>query len=164
MFWNRIPDHRNPSSSSLHRFSAKAYENPPSLNKLFCSRIEIYQTKLYFVYKEGLYSVPRNSLKAEQWLRKAADHDDAEAQYELGSNVLLGREGFKRDFKEGRKWLRKAVIHESVEAYLIFRILYEQEPTPMNNFFRKGNVNKYRTEAENGNTDSMELIGDCYLL
>ena len=122
------------------------------------------ETKLYFVYKEGLYSTPRNSIKAEQWLRKAADHDDAEAQYELGSNILLGREGFKRDFKEGRKWLRKAVIHESVEANLIFRVLYVQEPTPMNNFFRKENVNKYRTEAENGDTGSMELIGDCYLL
>jgi TPR repeat protein len=122
------------------------------------------ETKLYYVYKEGLYSAPKSFIKAEQWLRKAADHDDADALCELGSNVLLGREGFKRDFKEGRKWLRKAVIQMSVEANLLLRFLYVQEPTPMNNFFRKENINKYRTEAENGDTNSMELIGDCYLL
>ena len=122
------------------------------------------ETKLYYVYKDGLYSAPKSFIKAEQWLRKAADHDDADALCELGSNVLLGREGFKRDFKEGRKWLRKAVIQMSVEANLLLRFLYVQEPTPMNNFFRKENINKYRTEAENGDTNSMELIGDCYLL
>ena len=122
------------------------------------------ETKLYYVYKDGLYSAPESFIKAEQWLRKAADHDDADALCELGSNVLLGREGFKRDFKEGRKWLRKAVIQKSVEANLLLRFLYVQEPTPMNNFFEKKDVNRYRTEAENGNIRSMERIGDCYLL
>ena len=48
--------------------------------------------------------------------------------------------------------------------HLQIQLICQYLEKKIEDFFRKENVNKYRTEAENGDTGSMELIGDCYLL
>lgn len=58
------------------------------------------------MYERG-YGVPQNNLKAVKWLRKAADQNLVEAQYNLGSRYESGQ-GVTQDYSEAVDWFRKA--------------------------------------------------------
>ena len=52
-------------------------------------------------------SVPRDDAEAAKWFRKAADQEDAAAQYYLALMYRQGR-GVTMDYAEAAKWYRKA--------------------------------------------------------
>jgi len=65
---------------------------------------EQYHTGLKYAYGED---VPRDTVEAAKWYRKAAVRGHAEAQHKLGCAYHLG-EGVARDQAEAVKWVRMA--------------------------------------------------------
>ena len=64
--------------------------------------------------------VPADPNKAVQWLRVAEGQNFAEAQYTLGSLLMEGRDGIKKNTTEGLDFLRKASMqnHQLAARYL----------------------------------------------
>lgn len=54
----------------------------------FCILV-IYLILLGLCYRDGV-GVPRNASEAVKWFRLAADQDDTDAQYQLGTRYVLG--------------------------------------------------------------------------
>ena len=64
--------------------------------------------------------VPKDSLKAVQWLKVAESQNFAEAQYTLGVLLLEGQESVEKNTMEGLRFLRKAAAqgHQLAKRYL----------------------------------------------
>ena len=64
--------------------------------------------------------VPKDSLKAVQWLKVAESQNFAEAQYTLGVLLLEGQESVEKNTMEGLSFLRKAAAqnHQLAKRYL----------------------------------------------
>jgi hypothetical protein len=67
--------------------------------------------------------VTQNAVEAKKWYRlaaesyrKAAEQNDAEAQYELGDCYNYGLVGMAKDKVEAVKWYRKAAEQDNAEA------------------------------------------------
>ena len=66
------------------------------------------------MYAEGK-GVPQNHAEAVKWYRKAAEQDDARAQYSLGFMYDLGR-GVPQDDTEALKWYVLAAARQRLGA------------------------------------------------
>jgi TPR repeat protein len=60
--------------------------------------------------------VPRDDRMAVDWITKAAQGGDAEAQYNLGVVYRDGRRGLSRDPVQARKWLELAAAQDYAPA------------------------------------------------
>jgi len=67
----------------------------------------------HYLYGAG---VAGDFSEACKWFRKAAEQNDAEAQYDLGSVYDEGGEGVPRDLVEACKWYRKAAEQNYAKA------------------------------------------------
>ena len=65
------------------------------------------QSELGATFFFGNLGVPRDEVEAVKWYRKAAEQNDAWAQYNLGFCHASGR-GVAKDYVEAVKWWRKA--------------------------------------------------------
>ncbi|MBP2316412.1 tetratricopeptide repeat protein [Azospirillum soli] len=66
--------------------------------------------------------VPRNPAMARSWTRKAAELDDARAQFELGLAYERG-DGVDRDLDEAARWLGRAAEQGNGEAAARLKVL-----------------------------------------
>jgi TPR repeat protein len=98
------------------------------------------QVAMAAMYRDGL-GVPADLAKALGWYRKAADHGNPEAQFQLGLMSIRGQ-GVKADPAQGLGWIRKAA---------------EQGYTPAQN--RLGNAYE---DAEIGVQPNLVLASDWY--
>ena len=73
-----------------------------------------YQVKLGIMFESG-QGVPRDSITAVYWFRKAAEQGLADAQYFLGSMCLEGR-GLKRDDSQAFRWFHIAAEQGHTDA------------------------------------------------
>lgn len=76
----------------------------------------------FTMYYNG-QGVPRDTLRAAEWFRKAAEQDNIEAQYNLGVIAIHG-EGVARDPHEAAHWLRKATEQGHVKAQYNLGVLF----------------------------------------
>ena len=67
----------------------------------------------HYLYGAG---VAADFSEACKWFRKAAEQNDAEAQYDLGSAYDEGGEGVPRDLVEACKWYRTAAKQNYAKA------------------------------------------------
>jgi TPR repeat protein len=65
------------------------------------------QRDLGALYATGDWTGPRDSVRAVEWYRRAAERGHPDAQYNLGFMYLLG-EGVQADPNEGVRWLRRS--------------------------------------------------------
>ena len=68
--------------------------------------------------------VPKNQVEAVKWFRKAAEQNDAAAQYNLGVCFYNG-DGVAKDQAEAVKWYRKAAEQNFAEAQYLGHLLLQ---------------------------------------
>jgi len=81
------------------------------------------QRDLGALYATGDWTGPRDSVRAIEWYRRAAERGHPDAQYNLGFMYLLG-EGVQIDPQEGLKWLRRSADQEDECAIRLLADLY----------------------------------------
>jgi len=74
-----------------------------------------FQSVLGSVYLCGHLSVAKDEVEAVKWFRRAAEQNDAAAQYNLGNCYRDGK-GVEKDAVEAVKWYRKAAERNHAEA------------------------------------------------
>ena len=77
------------------------------------------------------FGVAKDEVEAVKWCRKAAEQNDAEAQYNLGVCYANGR-GVAKDEAEAVKWYRKAAEQNNARAQTIWA-----SATPMAKAWRR---------------------------
>lgn len=71
--------------------------------------------------------IPKDASRAAYWYMRAAEHDIAPAQLNLGIMYLRG-EGVQADMNEGRKWLEKATnLGDNRASYALAMIDEKQQ-------------------------------------
>jgi TPR repeat protein len=81
------------------------------------------QRDLGAYYATGWWSGPRDSAKAADWYRRAADRGHPDAQYNLGFMNLLG-EGVPANFHEGLRLLRLAADQNELASLRLLAELH----------------------------------------
>jgi TPR repeat protein len=82
------------------------------------------QRDLGALYATGDWTGPRDSARAAEWYRRAAERDHEDAQYNLGFMYLLG-EGVPKDTKEGLRWLLRAADQGDEMSIRLLADLYQ---------------------------------------
>jgi TPR repeat protein len=86
--------------------------------------------------------VPQNNVEADLWYRKAADHGNAKAQYDLGNMYRKGL-GVPQDYAETVSWYRKAADQGDAKAQYGLGFMYfhglgvEQNQAEATRWYRK---------------------------
>jgi TPR repeat protein len=125
------------------------------------------QAELGVRYEHGK-DVAKDQVEAVKWYRKAAEQNNAEAQYNLGVCYAEGvakneREalfGAARDPGEAVKWYRKAAEQNFAKAEYNLGVCYAegkgvaQDPVEA--------VKWYRKAAEQNNADAQYKLGMCF--
>jgi TPR repeat protein len=75
------------------------------------------------MYADGR-GVTKDTAKAMNWYRLAADHGDAEAQILIGWSFENGT-GVPKDYAEAVKWYRLAADHGDAGAQFMLALMYE---------------------------------------
>jgi TPR repeat protein len=81
------------------------------------------QRDLGALFATGDWSGPRDSVRAVEWYRRAAERGHPDAQYNLGFMYLLG-EGIQSDPEEGLRWLRCSADQGNEHAFGLLADLY----------------------------------------
>lgn len=66
------------------------------------------QFYLGMIYAEGVLGMPKDSLKAVEWLEAAATQGFAKAQHNLGLMYLFGYDAIKKDSDKGLEYMKRA--------------------------------------------------------
>jgi hypothetical protein len=127
-------------------------------------RLASGSTLLGFMHAEG-YGVPQNRTEAAKWYRRAAEHGDALAQYELGVIYAQGRrapkiidasgmalvwgadaDGVSQDYAEAARWYRMAAMQGHYAAQYNVGAMYhggqgvEQDHAAAVKWYRKAGL------------------------
>jgi TPR repeat protein len=81
------------------------------------------QRDLGALFATGNWTGPRDSVRAVEWYRHAAERGHADAQYNLGFMYLLG-EGVQADPDEGLRWLRTSAEQGDEQSVRLLADLY----------------------------------------
>ena len=81
------------------------------------------QHQLGAVYATGDWSGPRDTVRAAEWYRRAADRGHPYAQYNLGFMYLRG-EGVEASPNEGLQWLRRSADQGEESAIRLLADIY----------------------------------------
>jgi uncharacterized protein len=81
------------------------------------------QRDLGALYATGDWTGPRDSVRAIEWYRRAAERGHPDAQYNLGFMYLLG-DGVQADPNEGLRWLRRSADRGDENAIRLLVDLY----------------------------------------
>ncbi len=112
----------------------------------------------------GIGGVKRDSYEAVKWYRKAAELEDADAQFRLGGCYASG-EGVEQDPQEAVKWYRKAAEQGYPAAQFILGVCYETgEGVEYDQveFDQDEAVRWYRSAADQGFPRAQFYLGNCY--
>lgn len=82
------------------------------------------QVDLAMAYHEGSGELPKDDAKAVEWFRKAAEHGNFEAQYNLGIAYYHGF-GIKKDLTQAVHWFEKAAQQGYADAQYILAAAYQ---------------------------------------
>jgi len=116
------------------------------------------QTKLGQMYAQG-EGVPKDSIEAVKWYRKAADQGNSDAQRSFGWMCANG-EGVPKDSTEGAKWVRKAADQGNAKAQSLLGLMYANgDGVPKDNVEA---VKWYRKAADQRNSDAQFSLGAMY--
>ncbi len=103
--------------------------------------------------------VPKDSIEAARWFRKAADQGNADAQFYLGGCYYKG-DGVAKDAGEAVKWYRKASSQGYAKAQLCLGLCYDLGDGVAED---AGEAVKWLRKAANqGNADAQVCLGSCY--
>jgi hypothetical protein len=127
------------------------------------------------------YGVPKDSVEAVKWYRKAAEQGIAEAQFNLGKMYNSG-EGVPRDYVEAAKWYRKAAEQGIAEAQCLLGEMYWGVSHNSLDFYKRDGystiayygvksdtysdaveaVKWYRKAADQGHDVAQRCLGEMY--
>ena len=105
-------------------------------------------------YENG-EGICQNFVKAEEYYRKAANQEYAEAQYRLGRCYELGQ-GLTSDKNMAAIWYEKAAKQGHIEAQCYLGKYYESRE------LWKFAIESYMKPAEQGNPETQYHLGRCY--
>jgi len=97
--------------------------------------------------------------EAAAWYRRAAEHGDANAQFNLGVCCANGQ-GVKQDYEEAVAWFHRAAEQGNAEAQYYLGRCYEYG-TGVEQDHEEA-VTWYRRAAEQRNADAQYYLGMCY--
>ncbi|MCM1021789.1 MAG: sel1 repeat family protein [Muribaculum sp.] len=123
-----IVQHPEIDTSALCQEIETAYNNG-LYNNVFelCSKIEYSpcaQKKLGLLYKNG-YAVRQSNQEYVKWFMKAANQNDEEAQYVLGTHFEEGSYGVSKSNSRALTWYRKAAEQGHAEAQYKLGYMFE---------------------------------------
>jgi len=126
-------------------------------------------------YFHGKGGVERDTKEAVAWYRKAAEQEQADAQYSLGMCYEKG-EGVEQDNKEAKTWCLKAAKQGHEEAVAWCRRAAEQGDADaqfeLGQCYANGRgvekdakeaVAWYRKAAAQDSADAQHMLGVCYI-
>jgi len=102
---------------------------------------------------------PQDDGEAVKWLRKAADHGNATAQWYLGTRYDTGR-GVAQDWTEAVKWFRKAAEQGHAEAQKTLGLCYAAGAGVVQDLVEA--VKWFRKAAEQGHAEAQNELGRYY--
>jgi TPR repeat protein len=102
-----------------------------------------------------------NAVEAVKWLRKAAEQEEADAQYNLGFCYDNGQ-GVMRDVAEAARWYRKSAEQGIANAQFRLGVYYENGWGGTKDSTEA--VKWYRKAAEQGLANAQHLLGQCYVV
>lgn len=106
------------------------------------------------------WGVPKDPQKAVTWFQKAADQGFAPAQYFLGNQYRIGREGVPQDKKEAITLYRRAAEQNYAPAQHELGLIYERgEIVPQDS---NEAAKWYRKAADLGDAASAAYLGNLY--
>ena len=83
------------------------------------------QSRLGYIYENGLYSVKQDYAKAAEWYEKAAKQGHMLAQANL-SNIYYAGRGVKQDYAKAFEWVEKAAKQGDAISQYNLGIMYDQ--------------------------------------
>ena len=110
-------------------------------------------------YVAGFGDVPKDTVEAVKWYRKAADHGHIEAQNILGAMYQVGY-GVPKDDAEAVKWFRKAAEQGNAFGQSALGFRYETGEGVPKDVVEA--VKWYRKAAEQGDVTTQNTLGDMF--
>jgi TPR repeat protein len=104
-------------------------------------------------YRE--WSGKTNITKRLEWLRKAAEHGIADAQYDLGGVYMIGKT-MEADYKKAAEWFHKAAEQGNKKAYGDLGFCYEKGAGVSQDFAKAAEW--YQKAADQGDTFAKECL------
>ena len=108
---------------------------------------------------EGI-GVPKDPARAHEWYLRAADSDDAEAQFLIGRNYETGKGGVVKDLKQALGWYRKAANGGNGDAMNNMAVMHALGEGVKADFGEA--VRWYQKAAEAGNGNAMFNLAALY--
>ena len=113
-------------------------------------------------YAYGCGSAP-DDREAVRWYKQAAEHGNAQAEYQLGQLYENGLDDLvPQNYREAVKWYQKAAEHGNAKAQFDLGLRYSAgDLVPQND---KESFKWFRKSAESGYSKAQFVIGMCYLV
>ena len=117
------------------------------------------QVELGEVFFHGVAGLTKDAKEAVKWFQKAAEQNNARAQFNLGCCYDRGQ-GVAKDEKEAAKWFRKAAEQNFARAQLNLGWCYDWGQGVTKD--AKEAVTWYRRAAEQNHAGAQYRLGCCY--
>lgn len=117
------------------------------------------QCALGYWYLNGEEGYPKDIIEADRWFRRAAEHGEHEAQFQMGVSYDIGR-SVKKSKKEAAKWYMRAASKNNVRAlYELGCCYYYGDGVRMDN---RAAYSRFKRAAERGHAWAIFMLGECY--
>ena len=117
------------------------------------------QYELGAAFVIGSLGVAKDEAEAVEWFRKAAKHNNTQAQNLLGICYHNG-EGVAQDYVEAVKWFRKAAEQNDAHAQFGLGTCYYKGQGVTQDYVEA--VKWYRRAAEQNDAKAQNFLGTCY--
>ncbi|MGN1139251.1 MAG: tetratricopeptide repeat protein [Ruminococcus sp.] len=111
-------------------------------------------------YEEYGNEVQENYEEAAKWFRKAAEQEDAGAQYYILGYMYIWGKGVQRDYEEAAKWYRKAAEQGHAKAQCQLGEMYDYGEGVQRDYEEAAKW--YRKAAEQGHEGAQHMLGNLY--
>ena len=113
--------------------------------------------RLGIIYASGLGTIKKDVKKAQKWFEKAAEINNAEAQYNLGQLHEL----VYKDKKMAIQWYQQSAENGNVNAQLLMGLFYYRRGDSTND--RVQAFDLFKRAAERGQAEAQARLGTMYL-
>ena len=144
---------------TLHSFLSAENETVADLGRKADAGHTPSQYRLGVVFKKG-EDLPLDYSLAVKWFRKAAEKNNADAQYELAMMQLSGQDDTRVSIKEAFKWLLAAANKGHVEAMYRLGFTYANDPNVETNEIEAAKW--YELAAKQGHAKAQYELGQAY--
>ena len=120
----------------------------------------VVETESVAVVQQDTIIKRQYATEAERLYREAADKGDADAQFRLGFDYLIGAEGLSKDHSKAVEWMTKAADQGEVRAQYQLGLFYENGNGVPQDY--KNAVKWYKEAADQGEVRAQYQLGLFY--